>query len=120
MKTVLIADDEFDLTSTLKAILQHHGYGAEVCSNGREALQCAIEKRPDLVVLDVMMPLGNGFDVLEKMRGTADLERTPVVLMNFVPPPEDRKVQWQAFVQKPLSIGPLIAAVQDLIGPANK
>lgn len=116
MKEILIVDDEFDLTSTIRAILQHRGYRTEVCSTGREALECIKDKRPDLVLLDVMIPLGNGYDVLDAMRRNPELSETPVVLMNAVPPPEGRAVKWQAFLKKPLSIGRLIEMVEGLIG----
>ena len=119
MKTVLVVDDEFDLTSSLKAVLEHHGYRTEVCSNGREAVTCVFEKRPDLVLLDVMMPLGNGYEVLEKIRAHKDFAETPVLLMNSVNPSEARPVQWQAFLRKPLAVKPLIDTVAQLIGSAN-
>lgn len=120
MKQVLIVDDEFDLTSTVKAILQGRGYRVEVCSNGREALECVRGKRPDLVLLDVMIPLGNGYEVLDQIRLVPELAQIPVVLMNAVPPPEQRPVTWQVFLKKPLSVGGLLDAVESLIGGSNK
>lgn len=117
MKEVLIVDDEFDLTRTIKAILEHHGYGAETCSTGREALDCIREAHPDLILLDVMIPLGNGYEVVRRVRHECGLSDLPVVLMNNVPPPDSQPVLWQAFLQKPLSIRLLIEAVEDLIGP---
>lgn len=116
MKTVLVVDDEFDLTSTLKAVLEHHGYRAETCSNGREAVESIRQRTPDLVFLDVMMPLGNGFEVLEKIRAQPASSGMPVVLMNSVPPAEHHPVQWQAFLKKPLAIQPLLEVVERLIG----
>ena len=49
MKTVLVCDDEFDLTATLKAILEGDGYRAETCGDGKQALDCLKRTRPDLV-----------------------------------------------------------------------
>ena len=51
MKTILIVDDEFDLTSTLEAVLGARGYRTAVCSNGREALECIRQTRPDYVFI---------------------------------------------------------------------
>lgn len=116
MKTILIVDDEFDLTSTLAAVLGGRGYRTAVCSTGREAWECIRRTRPDLVLLDVMIPLGNGFEVLERVRGDATLDGVPVVLMNSVPPPGDRPVRWQAFLKKPLGLGTLFEEVERLIG----
>ena len=120
MKEVLIVDDEFDLTSTIKAVLQHHGYRAVSCSTGKEALHCMKEKRPDLVLLDVMIPLNNGYEVLDKVRLMPEFAGTPVILMNSVPPPEERQITWQAFLKKPLSVHSLLEAVQSLIGTAGE
>jgi CheY-like chemotaxis protein len=116
MKTILVVDDEFDLTSTLKAVLEHRGYRTETCSNGREAVESIATKHPDLIMLDVMMPLGNGYEVLDKIRARGETNGTPVVLMNSFPPPDERPVRWQAFLKKPLSIAPLLETVERLIG----
>ena len=119
MKTILIVDDEFDLTSTLKAILEARGYRAEVCGSGREARECLQETRPDLVLLDVMIPLGNGYDVLNWTRQSSNFASTPIVLMNSFPPPADRPVTWQGFLRKPLALDALFGTVEQLIGPAE-
>jgi DNA-binding response OmpR family regulator len=116
MREVLIVDDEFDLTSTVKAILEYHGYKTNTCSTGKEAFECIRESRPDLVLLDVMIPLGNGFEVLDRVRADPDLAETAVILMNSVPPPQGKPVTWQAFLKKPLSINTLLAAVEQFIG----
>lgn len=116
MKEVLIVDDEFDLTSTIKAVLEHLGYKAATCSNGREALECVLRERPALVLLDVMIPFGNGFDVLDRLRGMNEIADTSVILMNSVPPPDSRPVTWQAFLEKPLSVEALVETVERLIG----
>ena len=78
MKTILVIDDEFDLASTLRAILEGDGYRVETCSNGREALErLRGGPRPDLVLTDVMMPLVSGFEVLHTMRQTDGLKEVP-------------------------------------------
>lgn len=119
MKTIVVVDDEFDLTSTLRAILEARGYRVVTCGDGREARECLAQQRPDLLLLDVMMPLGNGYDVLSWLRSDAELADTAVVLMNSVDPPKDRPVTWQGFLRKPLALEPLFAAVEQLIGPAS-
>jgi DNA-binding response OmpR family regulator len=119
VKTILVVDDEFDLTSTLKAVLEDRGYRVRTCSTGREALECVRAEPPDLLLLDVMIPLGSGYEVLDRLRATEEFAGTPIVLMNNVPPPADRPVRWQGFIKKPLSLAAVLGAVEALIGPGE-
>ena len=120
MKTVLVCDDEFDLTSTLKAILEGDGYRAETCGDGRSALESLKRSPPDLVLIDVMMPACSGLEVLRAIRDTPQLGSLPVILMSVVPPSVKRAdYQWQAFLQKPFTLESLRRTVHSLIGNAN-
>jgi CheY-like chemotaxis protein len=117
MKTILVADDEFDMTSTLRAILEGEGYRVETCIDGRAALEQVRASRPDLVLMDVMMPLISGFEVLHAMRQTPGLDAVPVVLMSSIPPGVRREdYRWQAFLRKPFGLDVLTKTVEKLIG----
>jgi CheY-like chemotaxis protein len=120
MKTVLVVDDEFDLNSTLRAILEGEGYRVETCTNGKEALERLRMTRSDLVLMDVMMPILSGFEVLAAMRKTPGLDTVPVVLMSSVPPGvKQENYRWQAFLRKPFSPPALVTTVERLIGKAS-
>ena len=120
MKTVLVVDDEFDLSATLRAILEGEGYKAETCSNGKEALERLTASRPDLVVMDVMMPIISGFEVLRAMRQTPGLNSVPVILMSCASPTvKQADYCWQAMLRKPFTLLALVAAVESLIGKAE-
>lgn len=117
MKTVLIADDEFDLAGTLRAILLGEGYAAEVCPDGRAVLERVKARRPDLLLMDVMMPLMSGYEVLRVMRQTPGLDGIPVVLMSAAPArvkPAD--FRWDGFLCKPFTLESVVGAVAGLIG----
>ena len=118
MKSVLVIDDEFDLVSTLRAILEGEGYRTESCTNGREALKKLAEtEKPDLVLMDVMMPLASGFEVLQSIRDTPDLSKLPVVLMSSIPPGVKKEdCRWQAFLRKPFTLDVLMKTIHRLIG----
>jgi CheY-like chemotaxis protein len=117
MKTVLVVDDEFDLTGTLRAILRGAGYRAETCADGREALECLGAVKPDLVLMDVMMPRVSGLEVLREMRAKPEWANVPVVLMSVTPPAVKRAdYQWQAFLRKPFSLKELVRTVRELAG----
>ena len=65
---LLIVDDEDNLRSMLAAALQHHGFTVSTAANGRQALEAIPKDRPDLVLLDVMMPDLDGFEVCRRLR----------------------------------------------------
>jgi CheY-like chemotaxis protein len=120
MKTILVAGDEFDLTGTLRSILEGEGYRTEVCANGQEALAQLESSKPDLLLMDVMMPFVSGIEVLRTMRHTPDLDRVPVILMSAEPPGVKREdYGWQAFLRKPFSLNALVRTVEGLIGKAE-
>ncbi|VTR92781.1 response regulator : Uncharacterized protein OS=Cystobacter violaceus Cb vi76 GN=Q664_38145 PE=4 SV=1: Response_reg [Gemmata massiliana] len=117
MKTILIVDDEFDLTGTLQAILRGEGYAAEVCSDGRETLDRIKASRPDLLLMDVMMPRMSGYEVLKAMKRTPGLDGIPVVLMSAAPlrvKPAD--YTWAAFLLKPFTLDAVLRAVEEQVG----
>jgi CheY-like chemotaxis protein len=118
MKTVLVVDDEFDLTSTVRAILEGEGYRVEVCTNGREALDRLQSVRPDLVLLDLMLPVVDGYGVLAAMRREPALKDVPVVLMNSYPPKKNGG-DWQGFLRKPFSLGTLLDTVRQAVPVAG-
>jgi CheY-like chemotaxis protein len=117
MKTILVVDDEFDMTGTIRAILEGEGYRVETCADGREAIARVKSARPDLIVMDVMMPIMNGFEALHEIRHTTGLDSVPVVLMSSVDVGVKREeYRWQAFLNKPFSLDLLIRTVEQLIG----
>ena len=120
MKTILVVDDEFDLTGTLRAILEGEGYRVETCADGRAAIECVKATRPDLILMDVMMPVMSGFEALHAMRRTPGLDSVPVVLMSSVILGVRREdYRWQAFLGKPFSLEALLKTVEGLIGTAG-
>ena len=117
MKTVLIADDEFDLAGTLCAILRGEGYAAEVCSDGCETLDRLKARKPDLLLMDVMMPRMSGYEVLGVMKQTPGLDGIPVVLMSAAPARvRQTDFKWDEFLRKPFTLDAVVQAVARLIG----
>ncbi len=72
---LLIVDDEDNLRSMLAAALRHHGFEVSTAENGRQALEHDPRERPDLVLLDVMMPDLDGFEVCRRLRFEGDRTR---------------------------------------------
>jgi CheY-like chemotaxis protein len=82
VKRILVVDDEPGITEVLQGILSDAGYQVVTASDGRGAISEATALPPDLVLLDFMMPVANGGDVLQTFRSHPDLQRVPVVLMS--------------------------------------
>ncbi|AKT43738.1 response regulator [Chondromyces crocatus] len=117
MKTVLIVDDEFDIADALAAIFEVEGYAVRVCSNGLDAMKEIARSLPDLLLLDVMMPVMDGLEVLSRLRSDDRTSDLPVIVMSAVKPKQaSAGAPWQLFLQKPFNITALLVAVQGLIG----
>jgi two-component system OmpR family response regulator len=114
---LLIVDDEENLRSMLAAALRHHGFTITEAANGREALRLVAEERPDLVVLDVMMPELDGFEVCRRMR--TDGDRTPVVFLTARDDTDDKvrglTLGGDDYLQKPFSLDELVARVEAVL-----
>ena len=108
---LLIVDDEENLRSMLAAALRHHGFQVSAVANGRDALAAVGEQSPDLVVLDVMLPDLDGFEVCRRMR--ADGNQTPVLFLTARDATEDKvrglTLGGDDYLQKPFSLEELVA-----------
>src|SRR5205085_8341114 len=77
-KTILIVDDDFELVEGLRLVLERQGYRVLRASDGHQAKQAIYQQRPDLVILDMMMPRMGGYPVLEHFKGKPD---APPIIM---------------------------------------
>lgn len=114
---LLVVDDEANLRSMLRAALRHHGFEVTMAADGREALDALDEVRPDLVVLDVMMPDLDGFEVCRRMRAGNDA--TPVLFLTARDGTEDKvrglKLGADDYVEKPFSLEELVARIEAIL-----
>ncbi|MGI9489918.1 MAG: response regulator transcription factor [Geminicoccaceae bacterium] len=117
-KHVLIVEDEPHLIESLTFILEREGYQVTTALDGEAALQCLWQAAPDLLILDVMLPGLNGFDVLKKIRGHAGLRTLPVIVLTAKGQRQDRDtalaVGADVFLTKPFANKDIIAAVAKL------
>ena len=114
---LLVVDDEPNILELLATSLRFAGFEVTTATNGREALAAARKVRPDLVVLDVMMPDMDGFDVVRRMRGEG--VQVPVLFLTARDATEDKvaglTVGGDDYVTKPFSIEELIARVHAVL-----
>jgi DNA-binding response OmpR family regulator len=117
---ILIGDDEADLRNLVRFGLQRDGHEVITASDGAEALELAREHRPDLCMLDVMMPKLSGIEVLKEMRGDPDLAGVKVILLTSRSQDFDVKRGFDAgaddYVVKPFDLENLRARVQNALG----
>jgi two-component system, OmpR family, alkaline phosphatase synthesis response regulator PhoP len=79
--TVLVADDDNDLVNYIKISLEHAGFDVLTTDDGEEALKLALERKPDVAVLDVRMPTLDGFGVTRQIRSNESVREMPVILL---------------------------------------
>lgn len=84
MKTILIVDDEIDMRLFLSTLVQTSGYQPVLARNGTEGLEKVKEQRPDLILLDIMMPKEGGVHMYGKLKMDEDLQKIPVVILSAV------------------------------------
>ena len=120
MSIVLLVDDEHAIVDALAGILEDEGYQVLTAANGREALSRLDEARPDVVVLDVMMPIMGGRELLQRLRASERWRTLPVLMMSAVPREVLERQEGGArlacdeFIEKPFDLHHLLATVARL------
>jgi DNA-binding response OmpR family regulator len=118
-KKVLIADDEPNIVTSIEFLMRRSGYEVAVAHNGDEALRLAESFRPDLLLLDVMMPVRSGYDVCQELRGRADGHRLKIVMLSAkgreAEVSKGLSLGADAYLTKPFSNRELVAQVARLL-----
>lgn len=121
---ILIADDEPNIVISVEFLLKREGYLVSVAHDGEEALAKLRSERPDLVVLDVMMPKKTGFEVCQELRADASLKDVRVLMLTAKG--RDTEVAKglalgaDAYMTKPFSTAELVARVKSMLAqPAS-
>lgn len=122
-RRILIVDDEPNIVISLEYLMKREGYETAVAADGEAALASLAEKTPDLVILDVMLPKLNGFEVCRQMR--ADVRWRGVRVLMLTARGRDTEVAKglgvgaDAYVTKPFSTKDLVALVKHLLPAAG-
>ncbi|MCY1083106.1 response regulator [Archangium lansingense] len=121
MKTLLVVDDEVGITEALNDLLSEEGFHVLVASNGKEALERIAGRRPDLILLDYMLPVMDGRELLNALQSDSMLRDIPVLMMSAIPRSSlPRDCQPRAFLRKPFTIDRLLLEVGRLLGGPAK
>jgi len=115
MSTILIVEDNAKNMKLVRDLLQHHGHTTLEAETGEAGLQLALQRRPDLVLMDIQLPDIDGATVLARIREDRSLDAMPVLAVSAsVMPDEQQRVVrsgFDGFIAKPISIKPFLAAV---------
>ncbi|MFG0306265.1 MAG: response regulator [Phycisphaerales bacterium JB040] len=128
-RTVLVVDDEPDLTDLLAYNLKREGYTTVEAHNGRDAMRLTLSHKPDLIILDVMMPAPDGIEVARQIRANPEVSETPIIMLTAKSSENDQlaglTVGADDYITKPCSPRLLVARVGALFrrlesaGPAT-
>ena len=103
---VLVVDDDVEIRETLSALLQHEGYDVSRAENGVQALEQLRRFHPDVVLLDLMMPVMSGWEVLDALQESGEIDQVPIIVVSAMGAPGAR-----ACLRKPVDLDELLAVV---------
>jgi signal transduction histidine kinase/CheY-like chemotaxis protein len=116
-RTILVVDDDTPIRSLLNQELSEVGYKVEEASNGKEALEMVREHKPDLILLDVMMPEMNGFDLAAILKNDPETMEIPIIILSII---RDRergyKIGVDRYMTKPIDTESLLLEIDHLLG----
>jgi len=120
-KRIVVADDDPDLVALMTVPLTKRGYEIATGGNGEEAIDLVRRYRPDLVILDVCMPLLDGLEACRRLKDDEQLKHIPVMLItataSLLPAPDVLyALQVEGYLIKPFTVRVLIEKIEQLIG----
>jgi two-component system cell cycle response regulator DivK len=121
MQTILVAEDRDRSRELLRILLEHSGYSVVEAANGAEAVLLTRQKHPDLVLLDLQMPVKNGFEVLEELRSDPGFNAIPIIAVTACMLQQEKERIWRngctGYLTKPLSLARLREELWRLLPP---
>ena len=122
-KTIMVVDDNPDIVGIVKSILVHRGYAVECAYSGQEVLNRLEEQKPDLIILDIMMPEMDGFEVLTRLKANPDTTSIPVILLTAKSQYDDALLGYQRgtdyYTSKPFTGTQLVNGVNLMLGDSG-
>jgi twitching motility two-component system response regulator PilH len=125
-KKILAIDDELDTLTFYSEVLEDHNFTPVTAQNGEEGLKKAREEKPNLIILDIMMPKKSGMKTYKELRTDPTLKDIPVIIItgiskevdfkSLLDRPTTGKVSPEAHLVKPIKADDLIAAIKEVVG----
>jgi two-component system KDP operon response regulator KdpE len=122
-RKVLIVDDDKDVLKALSVRLRANGYGVAFAADGIAAVSVARSETPDVIILDIGLPGGDGFAVMERLGSLLPIAQTPVIILTARNTAGNearaRAAGAQAFLQKPIDDDVLLEAIRKALGESG-
>lgn|SRR3989338_9079168 len=122
-KCILAIDDEEILLKTVKDILGSHGYKVLLAQSGEEGLEIARKEKPDLVILDILMPGMKGREVCKRLKEDKRTQDIPVIFLTAKESADDITAEWElgaaAHLIKPVKPEPFIRTIDNILRPKS-
>ena len=120
-KKILLVEDDMALSAVYRSRLEIEGFDVREANNGEDALSATVEYRPDLILLDVMMPKISGFDVLDILRNTPETANVRIIILTALSQPKDKERAESLgvddyLVKSQVVIGDVVARVKHHLG----
>ena len=120
-KKILLVEDDMALPAVYRSRLEIEGFDVREANNGEDALSATVEYRPDLILLDVMMPKISGFDVLDILRNTPETANVRIIMLTALSQPKDKERAESLgvddyLVKSQVVIGDVVARVKHHLG----
>jgi two-component system cell cycle response regulator DivK len=119
MKTILIVEDNEKNMKLVRDILRHNKYETLEAATGEDGVRLAVERRPDLVLMDIQLPDIDGIEALRRIRLDHALDAVPVIAVSASVMPDDQQKivasGFDAFITKPINLKQFLATVQRLL-----
>lgn len=119
-KRVLLAEDEPNIIESITFLLDRAGYTVSVETDGRAALDAVREDCPDVLILDVMLPSLDGYEILKQLRSDPTCAKLPILMLTAKGQREDRETAFEhgadLFITKPFANAEIVSAVETLMG----
>jgi PAS domain S-box-containing protein len=121
---ILVVDDTEDVTQLIKEYLEHKGYEVFIAHDGRQAVLLAKQERPQLILMDIMMPELNGIEATKQIRADASLNRVLIIGLTALAMPKDREeclaAGMNGYLSKPIEMYALSQVVEDYLTPTDQ
>ncbi|MDP8263208.1 MAG: response regulator [Candidatus Ancaeobacter aquaticus] len=119
-KKILIVDDDLNIAKLLASRLKANNYDICVACDGLSAVSIAHREKPDLIILDMMLPAGSGFTVFENLRKSVDTFAIPIIFITAFPDKEKEEKAFEmgaeGFIAKPFEADDLLLKVKKALG----